>query len=70
MPLDLMESAHSHLIKSSASKEPDPGQVQRSAGLTFYGPFAGWLIILEIPALFLDTDNQDHCSHMLCRLFA
>ncbi len=36
MPLALMESAHSHLIRSSASTGPDPGQVQGSAGLTFY----------------------------------
>ena len=28
------------------------------------GAFAGWLIILEIPALFSDTDNQDHVFHM------
>ncbi len=36
MPLALMESAHSRLIRSSASTGPDPGQVQGSAGLTFY----------------------------------
>ena len=36
MPLALMESAHSRLIRSSASMGPDPSQVQGSAGLTFY----------------------------------
>ena len=36
MPLALMESAHSRLIRSSASTGPDPEQVQGSAGLTFY----------------------------------
>ena len=36
MPLALMESAHSHLIRSSVSMGPDPSQVQVSAGLTFY----------------------------------
>ena len=34
--LALMESAHSNLIKSSASKSPRPRQVQRNAGVTFF----------------------------------
>ncbi len=33
MPLVLMESAHSRLIRSSASTGPDPERVQGSAGL-------------------------------------
>ena len=39
MPLALMESAHSHLIRSSASKSPDPGQVQGSQVLPFMPSF-------------------------------
>jgi len=36
MPLTLMESAHTHLIRSSASAGPRPQQVLRCAGFTFY----------------------------------
>ena len=39
MPLALMESAHSHLIRSSASMDPDPEQVQGSAVLPFVPSF-------------------------------
>jgi len=34
--LALMESAHIHLIKSSASLSPRPRQIYRYAGVTFY----------------------------------
>lgn len=35
-----------------------------------FGSFTGWLIILQPPDVFLNTSNQDRCTHKLCKLFA
>ena len=33
---------------------------------TIFGSFTGWLIILQPPDVFLNTSNQDRCTHKLC----